>query len=211
LVQFGLAEAADRAPKTFSGGMRRRLDLASSMLLAPPVLFLDEPTTGLDPAGRREVWQAVKDLAERGTTVLLTTHYLDEADKLCDRISVIDRGRNLVEDTPTGLKRRIGNERLEVVAAEPGDLPALVELLGKAGSVDPTVDEVSLSVAVPVADGVRALTEVAAELRHRSITVADLGLRRPTLDEAFLHLTGATPGDLDAADDGRERTPEEVT
>ena len=129
LDQFGLADAADKAPKTFSGGMRRRLDLASSMILAPDVLFLDEPTTGLDPAGRREVWQAIGELAARGTTVLLTTHYLDEADKLCDRIGVIDHGRNVVEDTPDGLKRRIGNERLDVVAVEPGDLPEIAEVL----------------------------------------------------------------------------------
>ncbi|GLI03632.1 ATP-binding cassette domain-containing protein [Phytohabitans aurantiacus] len=191
LDQFGLADAADKAPKTFSGGMRRRLDLASSMILAPEVLFLDEPTTGLDPAGRREVWQQVGKLAAAGTTVLLTTHYLDEADRLCDRIGVIDHGRNIVEDTPDGLKRRIGNERLEVVASDPGDLPQITELLNKAGSGDreATVDDTGLAASVAVTDGVRALTEVAVELRERGVTVADLGLRRPTLDEAFLHLT----------------------
>ncbi|MFC0530805.1 ATP-binding cassette domain-containing protein [Phytohabitans kaempferiae] len=193
LAQFGLADAADRSPKKFSGGMRRRLDLASSMILAPEVLFLDEPTTGLDPAGRREVWQAVGDLAARGTTVLLTTHYLDEADKLCDRIAVIDQGRNLVEDTPDGLKRRIGNERLEVVAADPADLPAIEAMLDKAGAGErtPTVDDATLAVSVAVDNGVAALTEIAAELREQRLTVADLGLRRPTLDEAFLQLTGA--------------------
>jgi ABC-2 type transport system ATP-binding protein len=191
LAQFRLADAADRAPKTFSGGMRRRLDLATSMILAPAVLFLDEPTTGLDPAGRQEVWQSVGDLASRGTTVLLTTHYLDEADKLCDRVSVIDRGRNLVEDTPAGLKRRIGTERLEVVATEAGDLPEVVEVLEKAaGGQRPTVDEGALAASVAVPDGVAVLVQLAAELRGRGITVADLGLRRPTLDEAFLHLTG---------------------
>jgi ABC-2 type transport system ATP-binding protein len=192
LAQFGLADAADKSPKKFSGGMRRRLDVASSMILAPEVLFLDEPTTGLDPAGRREVWQAVKDLTKTGTTVLLTTHYLDEADQLCDRIGVIDHGQNVVEDTPDGLKRRIGNERLEIVATDPGDLPAVAELANKAASDhrEATVDEVGLAVSVSVADGVRALTEVAAELRDRGIVVADLGLRRPTLDEAFLQLTG---------------------
>ncbi|MCW6011013.1 ATP-binding cassette domain-containing protein [Micromonospora sp. CPCC 205371] len=191
LDQFGLADAADKAPKTFSGGMRRRLDLASSMILAPEVLFLDEPTTGLDPAGRREVWQQVGKLAAAGTTVLLTTHYLDEADKLCDRIGVIDHGRNVVEDTPDGLKRRIGNERLEVVAAEPGDLAQITELLNKAAASgrEATVDSTGLAASVAVSDGVLALTEVAVELRERGITVADLGLRRPTLDEAFLHLT----------------------
>lgn len=195
LAQFGLADAADKSPKKFSGGMRRRLDLASSMILAPEVLFLDEPTTGLDPAGRREVWQAINDLAAHGTTVLLTTHYLDEADRLCDRIAVIDKGTNLIEDTPAGLKRRIGNERLEAVAAEPAGLSALTELLTKAAGdgQSPAVDEAALSVSIGVADGVQVLTEVAAELRARELTVADLGLRRPTLDEAFLHLTGTTP------------------
>jgi ABC-2 type transport system ATP-binding protein len=192
LAQFGLADAAGKSPKKFSGGMRRRLDLASSMILAPEVLFLDEPTTGLDPAGRREVWHAVKQLAKHGTTVLLTTHYLDEADQLCDRIGVIDHGRNVVEDTPDGLKRRIGNERLEIVATDPDDLPAIAELANKAATDDreATVDETGLAVSVAASDGVRVLTEVAAELRERGIAVADLGLRRPTLDEAFLQLTG---------------------
>jgi ABC-2 type transport system ATP-binding protein len=192
LEQFGLSDAADRSPKKFSGGMRRRLDLAASMILAPEVLFLDEPTTGLDPAGRGEVWQAVRDLAAQGTTVLLTTHYLDEADKLCDRIGVVDHGENVVEDTPDGLKRRIGNERLEIIAAELADLPPIAELAAKAGSDghEPAVDESSLAVSVPVAAGVQALTDVAAELRTKGISVADIGLRRPTLDEAFLQLTG---------------------
>ena len=195
LDQFGLADAADKAPKAFSGGMRRRLDLATSMILAPAVLFLDEPTTGLDPAGRQEVWRAVGDLAARGTTVLLTTHYLDEADKLCDRIGVIDKGRNVVEDTPGGLKRRIGTERLEVVAAGPEDLPEIVEVLEKAAEGQkPLVDRDALAVGVSVPDGVPVLVQVAAELRGRGLAVADLGLRRPTLDEAFLHLTGGSRG-----------------
>jgi ABC-2 type transport system ATP-binding protein len=195
LAQFGLAEAADKAPKKFSGGMRRRLDLASSLILAPDVLFLDEPTTGLDPAGRQEVWQSIGALAARGTTVMLTTHYLDEADKLCDRIGVVDHGRNVVEDTPAGLKRRIGSERLEVVAAEAGDLPAVVEVLEKAGGQPPAVDQTTLTASVGVPDGVPVLIEVAAELRGRGVAVADLGLRRPTLDEAFLQLTGAARTD----------------
>jgi len=192
LDQFRLTEVADRAPKTFSGGMRRRLDLAASMILAPEVLFLDEPTTGLDPAGRREVWQAIRDLTAAGTTVLLTTHYLDEADQLCDRISVIDQGRNLVDDTPAGLKRRIGNERLEAVASQPADLPALAALVATVASngAEPAVDQERLSVTVAVTDGVRALTEIAARLREQGLALADLGLRRPTLDEAFLTLTG---------------------
>jgi ABC-2 type transport system ATP-binding protein len=191
LEQFGLTDAADRAPKKFSGGMRRRLDLAASMILSPQVLFLDEPTTGLDPAGRREVWQVVRRLSMEGTTVLLTTHYLDEADQLCDRISVIHEGRNFVEDTPAGLKRRIGDERLEVTIAAADDLRAVQELVAQAVGKEPDVDDVAGVLSVPVADGVRALTSVAAELRARDVDVADIGLRRPTLDEAFLQLTGA--------------------
>ncbi|WP_150460907.1 ATP-binding cassette domain-containing protein [Nesterenkonia ebinurensis] len=188
---FGLAEAAGRSPKKFSGGMRRRLDLAASMILAPQVLFLDEPTTGLDPAGRREVWEAVRDLAAQGTTVLLTTHYLDEADKLCDRISVIDQGRNFIEDSPAGLKRRIGDERLEVVVSHPAELQRLEELVVRVLGAEPTLDEAEVRLSVPVSDGVPALTSVAAEIRAQDIDVADIGLRRPTLDEAFLHLTSA--------------------
>ncbi|MDZ5077638.1 ATP-binding cassette domain-containing protein [Nesterenkonia sp. HG001] len=189
LEVFGLTGSADCSPKKFSGGMRRRLDLAASMILAPQVMFLDEPTTGLDPAGRREVWESVRNLTIQGTTVLLTTHYLDEADKLCDRISLIDQGRNFIEDTPSGLKRRIGDERLEVVAAEPGDLVRLQELITRVVDVEPSVDEAEGSLSVSVPDGVAALTAVAAEIRTLGIDVADIGLRRPTLDEAFLHLT----------------------
>jgi len=201
LAQFGLSGAAGKSPKKLSGGMRRRLDLASSLILAPQVLFLDEPTTGLDPTGRYEVWQAVQELTRTGTTVLLTTHYLDEADQLCDRIGVIDSGRNVVEDTPDGLKRRIGTERLEIVAIEPGNLPAIAELANKAATdhQEATVDDIGLAVSVAVADGVRALTEVAAELRERGIAVADLGLRRPTLDEAFRQLTGRHTSEETAA------------
>ncbi|WP_120003862.1 ATP-binding cassette domain-containing protein [Nesterenkonia muleiensis] len=191
LEVFGLSEAAGRSPKKFSGGMRRRLDLAASMILAPQVLFLDEPTTGLDPAGRREVWEAVRNLAAQGTTVLLTTHYLDEADKLCDRISVIDHGRNFIEDTPAGLKRRIGDERLEVVVSDPAELKRLEELVARTLGAEPVLEETEARLSVPVPDGVLALTAVAAEIRAQDIEVADIGLRRPTLDEAFLHLTSA--------------------
>lgn len=190
---FSLTEAAGRAPKTFSGGMRRRLDLAASMILAPQVLFLDEPTTGLDPAGRREVWQAVRDLAGRGTTVLLTTHYLDEADQLCDRISLIDHGRNLIEDTTAGLKRRIGDEHLEVTVTDPEDLPRLAETVRRLTGAEPSVTEAAGTVSAAVSDGVTSLTAVAAEVRDHQIDIADIALRRPTLDEAFLRLTGSRP------------------
>ncbi|USQ79363.1 ATP-binding cassette domain-containing protein [Ornithinimicrobium faecis] len=193
LEQFSLQESASRSPKTFSGGMRRRLDLAASMILAPAVLFLDEPTTGLDPAGRREVWQAVRDLAEQGTTVLMTTHYLDEADQLCDRISVIDHGRNFVEDTPTGLKRRIGDERLEVAVSDPDDLARVATLVERVAGAEVVVDQAAGRTSVAVPDGVSALTAVASEVRAAAIELADIGLRRPTLDEAFLHLTQTVP------------------
>lgn len=189
LESFGLTEAAGRSPKNFSGGMRRRLDLAASMVLAPQVLFLDEPTTGLDPAGRREVWEVVRNLATAGTTVLLTTHYLDEADQLCDRISVIDGGRNFIEDSPSGLKRRIGQERLEIVAVDPDHLARLTEIISRLLGVSADVDQTDSRLSVPVRDGVEALTAVAAEIRTQTIEVVDIGLRRPTLDEAFLHLT----------------------
>lgn len=189
LEVFGLTEAATRSPKKFSGGMRRRLDLAASMILAPQVLFLDEPTTGLDPAGRREVWEAVRNMAAHGTTVLLTTHYLDEADKLCDRISVIDHGRNFIEDTPNGLKKRIGDERLEIVVSDLAELVPLQEMVTRTLGREPMLEESEARLSIPVPEGVAALTAVAAEIRAQGLGVADIGLRRPTLDEAFLHLT----------------------
>ncbi|UNS97591.1 ATP-binding cassette domain-containing protein [Streptomyces tubbatahanensis] len=192
LDQFGLTESADKQPQGFSGGMRRRLDLASSMILAPEVLFLDEPTTGLDPRGRSEVWEAVRGLTEQGTTVVLTTHYLDEADKLSDRIAVVDQGRNVTEDTPAGLKRAIGGDRIEVVAAEARELPVLEAAVSRvaAEGADVGTDTAGLRVHAPVTDGVPALTHVARALQDAGVTVADLGLRRPTLDEVFLALTG---------------------
>jgi ABC-2 type transport system ATP-binding protein len=193
LEQFGLAEAADQSVKSLSGGMRRRLDLASSMVLAPEVLFLDEPTTGLDPRGRSEVWDTVRALAVGGTTVLLTTHYLDEADRLSDRIAVIDDGHNVTEDSPVGLKRTIGGDRLEVVLREPADLAAAAEIVaGVSRDAQPQADGGTLTVHATVHDGVDALTEAARALKDRGIGVEDIGLRRPTLDEVFLRLTGRT-------------------
>jgi ABC-2 type transport system ATP-binding protein len=191
LRQFSLDDAADKQAKTFSGGMRRRLDLASSMILAPEVLFLDEPTTGLDPRGRSEVWDAIRQLAAGGTTVLLTTHYLDEADKLSHRIAVIDHGRNLTEDTPAGLKRAIGGDRIEVVVQDPADLPAVVKLVAEVSSgTEPQIDTEELRVHAPVADRVHAIAHVARRLQDAELDVQDIGLRRPTLDEVFLRLTG---------------------
>ncbi|HLU28612.1 MAG TPA: ATP-binding cassette domain-containing protein [Glycomyces sp.] len=195
--QFGLTEAADRQAKQFSGGMKRRLDLAASMILAPQVLFLDEPTTGLDPAGRREVWDTVSHLAADGTTVVLTTHYLDEADRLCDRIAVIDHGRNIVEDTPMGLKRRMGADRLEIVAADPMDLPAIAGIVAPLSSGETTTDQAVSAVSAPVDEPVAALTAAATAVQEKHLAIADIGLRRPTLDEAFLELIGTTTKEAD--------------
>lgn len=207
LESFGLEDVGRKSPKQFSGGMRRRLDLAASMILAPEVLFLDEPTTGLDPAGRREVWEAIRTLSEQGTTVLLTTHYLDEADQLCDRISVIDKGRNFVDDTPAGLKKRIGDERLEVVVQDAGDttqLDQLGDLVTRIADRQPDVDTTTGRLSVPVPDGVAALTTLASEIRERGIEIADIGLRRPTLDEAFLQITADDKTADDKNNSGKE-------
>lgn len=189
LVQFELTEAAEKPVKGYSGGMRRRLDLAASMILAPEVMFLDEPTTGLDPRGRNEVWQAVRALVAEGTTVLLTTQYLEEADQLADRVAVIDRGRTIADDTPDALKRDIG-DRIEVVVRETGDLPKAASIVVRAASAEPTVDQDERTVQAPVQDRVAALTEVARALADAGVRVEDIGLRRPTLDEVFLRLTG---------------------
>jgi ABC-2 type transport system ATP-binding protein len=210
LEQFSLQDAADASARTFSGGMRRRLDLAASMILAPQVLFLDEPTTGLDPRGRSEVWEAIRRLAAGGTTVLLTTHYLDEADKLSDRIALIDRGRAVTDDTPAGLKRAIGGDRLEILLDDPADLPAVVELVARVcGDAEPQVDHGELRVQAPVTDRVLALTEAARTLHDRRIAVRDIGLRGPTLDEVFLRLTGHPAGE--SAGGGPPAEPERST
>jgi ABC-2 type transport system ATP-binding protein len=190
LERFGLADAADKGVKAYSGGMRRRLDLAASMILAPEVLFLDEPTTGLDPRGRNEVWESVRSLVAGGTTVLLTTQYLDEADKLADRIAVIDRGRTIADDTPAGLKQAIGGDQIEVVMREPADLAAAAKAVARVTEAEPRTEREDRRVTAPVTDRVGALTEVARTLRDEGIPVEDIGVRRPTLDEVFLQLTG---------------------
>ncbi|MER6235304.1 ATP-binding cassette domain-containing protein [Streptomyces clavifer] len=191
LERFDLVEAAGRGVTEYSGGMRRRLDLAASMILAPAVLFLDEPTTGLDPRGRGEVWDAVRALVAGGTTVLLTTQYLDEADRLASHITVIDRGRAIADDSPDGLKDRVGGDRIEVVAAEAADLPAVAKAVGRvAGGGLVVTDDTGRRVHTQVSDRVAALTEVARALQDEGIAVEDIGLRRPSLDDVFLRLTG---------------------
>jgi ABC-2 type transport system ATP-binding protein len=190
LDRFALADAAGKPARQYSGGMRRRLDLAVSLILAPLVLFLDEPTTGLDPRGRNEVWQAIRELVAGGTTVLLTTQYLDEADQLADRISVIDHGRAIAQGTPDQLKSEIGGDRLDVVLRSADELPAAAATIGRVTGADPEVDRHTRRVSAPVRDRVAALTEVVRALDDSGITAEDIALRRPTLDEVFLHLTG---------------------
>jgi ABC-2 type transport system ATP-binding protein len=185
LDQFGLTEAGRRAAKTYSGGMRRRLDIAAGMILAPRVLFLDEPTTGLDPRGRSEVWEAVRAMVSTGTSVLLTTQYLDEADQLADRVSVIDAGRVIAEGTPDELKATLGGDRIDVMVHDTAELERAITVIGEHAEVDRD----RLLISVPVRDRVAALTQVARALQDAHIDMADLALRRPTLDEVFLSLT----------------------
>ncbi|MFC0433701.1 ATP-binding cassette domain-containing protein [Kutzneria buriramensis] len=189
LDRFGLADTGNRAVRHYSGGMRRRLDLAAGMILAPPVLFLDEPTTGLDPRARNEVWDAVRSLVADGTTVLLTTQYLDEADQLADQIAVIDAGRAIAGGSPAELKSRIGGDRLEVVVHDAADLPVAAELLRTIAGAEPERDVDRRRVGAPVRDRVAALTEVVRALDAGGVPVEDIALRRPTLDEVFLTLT----------------------
>ncbi|MEV0223677.1 ATP-binding cassette domain-containing protein [Streptomyces sp. NPDC050704] len=190
LEQFDLADAADKGVGKYSGGMRRRLDLAASMILTPSVLFLDEPTTGLDPRGRGEVWESVRALVTGGTTVLLTTQYLEEADKLASHITVIDQGRAIADDTPDGLKDTVGGDRIEVVVAERSDLARAVKVVARVTDGEPESDETELRVHAPVTERVAALTEVARTLQDEGVRVEDIGLRRPSLDDVFLRLTG---------------------
>jgi ABC-2 type transport system ATP-binding protein len=190
LDRFGLADGGDRPVRTYSGGMRRRLDLAATLVLAPAVLFLDEPTTGLDPRGRAEVWAAVRALVREGTTVLLTTQYLDEADQLADTVSVLEHGRIAAEGTPDRLKSALGGDRLDVVVRDAGSLAAARDVIAQVSGAEPEIDHDTRRVGVPVRDRVAALTGAVRALDDAGITAEDIVLRRPTLDEVFLHLTG---------------------
>jgi ABC-2 type transport system ATP-binding protein len=220
LARIRLTEAADRQVRTYSGGMRRRLDLAASLIGRPRVLFLDEPTAGLDPASRRELWALIGDLVATGTTVLLTTQYLEEADRLADRIAVIDYGRLVSEGTPEQLKQRVGGTVLEFGVRAP-DRPAALRAL-HGGGLDPSAGDPGAArqdrgrIVVPAPDGARTLTQALRRLEGAGITPEDLALRKPTLDEVFLALTGhraTTPGgngpDLrGGADRHRQQQPE---
>ncbi len=195
LEQFELADTGTRPVGKYSGGMRRRLDLAVGMILAPAVLFLDEPTTGLDPRGRAEVWDAVRALVTAGTTVLLTTQYLDEADQLADRISVLAApeggGRVIAEGTPDELRSRIGGDRIDLVVRHAADLPRAAALVERVAGVAAETESATRRVTAPVTDRMEALAAVVHGLQHEGIDAEDLTVRRPTLDEVFLQLTKA--------------------
>ncbi|HEX6197940.1 MAG TPA: ATP-binding cassette domain-containing protein [Jiangellaceae bacterium] len=190
LEEFGLTDTADRSAGQYSGGMRRRLDLAASLIRAPYVLFLDEPTTGLDPRTRNELWAAVRAIVAGGTTVLLTTQYLEEADQLADAVSVIDHGRVVAEGSPDELKRRAGGDRIEVIVRDASDLSTASRVLGRIGNGDVDTDPDRRSASVAVTDRMAALAGAVTALQDAGVEAEDIGIRRPTLDEAFLNLTG---------------------
>jgi ABC-2 type transport system ATP-binding protein len=190
LARFDLSDAADRPVKGYSGGMRRRLDLAASLVARPQVLFLDEPTTGLDPQSRNALWQTVRDLVGYGVTVLLTTQYLEEADQLADRIMVIDSGQVIANGTADELKRSVGGERLEVRLSTPADAATAARTLNWLSTAPATVSADRLTVTASLRPGIAAVAEAAAALAASRLTVADFGVRRPSLDDVFLSITG---------------------
>ncbi|MBM7171882.1 ATP-binding cassette domain-containing protein [Streptomyces sp. G44] len=190
LDRFHLADAADRPSKTYSGGMRRRLDLAAALVVSPPVMFMDEPTTGLDPRNRQQLWEVIQELVAGGTTLLLTTQYLEEADHLAHDICVVDHGRVIARGTSDQLKARTGGERVEVVVHRRDHIPAAAEVLRGFGKGDVGVAEHTRKLTVPVSGGAKLLAEVIRELDVRGIEIDDVGLRRPTLDDVFISLTG---------------------
>ena len=208
LEHFELSEAGDRPAKTYSGGMRRRLDLAAALVAEPAVLFLDEPTTGLDPRSRVQMWETIQELVRGGSTVLLTTQYMEEADRLADDIVVIDRGRMIAHGTADDLKTQIGGERVEVVLATSADLVPCRSILDGLAVGEVQVDEQTRRLTAPITGGVDALRRVLQRLEDRDVAVVDVGLRRPTLDDVFLSLTGHAADEVAEDGDGAGDQPE---
>ncbi|MFE5245201.1 MULTISPECIES: ATP-binding cassette domain-containing protein [unclassified Streptomyces] len=190
LEKFNLADAADRTAKTYSGGMRRRLDLAAALVVSPPVMFMDEPTTGLDPRNRQQLWEVIQELVAGGTTLLLTTQYLEEADHLAHDICVIDHGKVIARGTSDELKARTGGERVEVVVHRPDEIEPARAVLTPYGKGEISVAEHMRKLTVPVTGGAKLLAEVIRDLDARGVEIDDIGLRRPTLDDVFISLTG---------------------
>ena len=201
LERFSLTESAKRPIKTYSGGMRRRLDLAASLIVKPKVLFLDEPTTGLDPRGRQEMWSVIEELVKGGVTLLLTTQYLEEADQLADEIAVIDHGKVIARGTSDALKKQVGGERLEIVV-EAHNIAKAMEVVANISGNKATLDEGLRMISAPVSTGATALIETLRSLDSEGIHPLDVGLKRPSLDDVFLSLTGHA---------AEEATVEEVT
>ena len=191
LERFDLVDAGDRLVKTYSGGMRRRLDIGASLIARPAVLFLDEPTTGLDPRTRNDVWAFIQELVAGGTTVLLTTQYMDEAEHLADQIVVIDTGTVIADGTAAQLKAKLGGAMLEARVSDPGDLDRATMLLADVGPTEPRVDRDQRLVSIPTPVGTTLLLAAARRFEEERIALDDLGIRRPSLDDVFLSLTGA--------------------
>jgi ABC-2 type transport system ATP-binding protein len=199
LERFTLTEAGDRPVKGYSGGMRRRLDLAGALVAAPSVLFLDEPTTGLDPRSRTDMWDVIRELVAGGTTLLLTTQYLEEADRLADAICVIDRGRVIAQGTADALKEQVGGERVEVVVRDDAELSTAQAVLSEIATGEVVVEREVRRIIAPVTGGGKVLVEALARLDSAGVEVLDVGLRRPTLDDVFLSLTGHATADAEGA------------
>jgi daunorubicin resistance ABC transporter ATP-binding subunit len=191
LGEIHLTEDGDRPVKGYSGGMRRRLDLGASLVGAPRLLLLDEPTTGLDPRTRMDLWESIRSLVAGGTDVLLTTQYLEEADQLADHVVIIDHGRTIANGTPSELKALAGLDVVEVRASHTADVASIAETIAPLGVEPPTIDEPGRRVTVPVTEGAKRLADAVRLLTDRGVDLDDIGLRRPTLDEVFLHLTGS--------------------
>jgi ABC-2 type transport system ATP-binding protein len=191
LERFRLTDAAKRPIKTYSGGMRRRLDLAASLIVKPKVLFLDEPTTGLDPRGRQDMWGVIEELVKGGVSLLLTTQYLEEADQLADEIAVIDTGKVIARGTSDALKKQVGGERLEVVV-EAQNIQKTLEIVSRISGINPSLDEGLRQISAPVSTGSKALFDVLKALDESGIHALDVGLKRPSLDDVFISLTGHT-------------------
>ncbi|MEV5278432.1 ATP-binding cassette domain-containing protein [Streptomyces sp. NPDC051994] len=204
LDRFNLADAADRPAKTYSGGMRRRLDLAAALVVSPPVMFMDEPTTGLDPRNRQQLWEVIQELVAGGTTLLLTTQYLEEADRLAHDICVVDHGKVIARGSSDQLKDRTGGERVEVVVHQGDQITPAREVLAGFGKGVVKVEEHTRRLTVPVTGGAKLLAEVIRDLDTRGVEIDDIGLRRPTLDDVFISLTGHAAEDAKEEDEGAD-------
>ncbi|MFE9402753.1 ATP-binding cassette domain-containing protein [Streptomyces sp. NPDC006530] len=209
LDRFHLADAADRPAKTYSGGMRRRLDLAAALVVSPPVMFMDEPTTGLDPRNRQQLWEVIQELVAGGTTLLLTTQYLEEADRLAHDIAVVDHGKVIARGSSDQLKARTGGERVEVVVHQSDQITPARDVLAGFGKGEVKIETHTRQLTVPVTGGAKLLAEVIRELDAQGVEIDDIGLRRPTLDDVFISLTGhaAETAKDDDAEGAEGRTP----